>query len=227
MSRIAKFIAASGICSRRDAEILIHQGRVSIDGITITSPAINITSDNIVKLDGKLIKAPDRVRLWAYYKPQGLITTHKDTHNRDTVFENLHDLPRVISIGRLDINSEGLLLLTNNGDLARKFELPSNNIERTYKCRAFGNYKSLLSYQNKIVTINNIKYSFKSIKLIESSKISMNNWFEIVLTEGKNREVRKIFDYFKLDVNRLIRIKYGNFELGNLAVGEYREIINF
>jgi 23S rRNA pseudouridine2605 synthase len=268
MQRLAKAISNSGICSRREAEKLILAGEVKLDGQTIISPAINVNDQNVIEVSGKIINIRPRARLWAYYKPIGLITTHKDTHGRQTVFENLPNLPRVISIGRLDLNSEGLLLLTNNGDLARKFELPSNKFERTYKVRAYGDITNIMHYQESVIAtesveyppviasaakqsqaskvmpreiatlytkapsrndrvthqplvINKICYRPKSIKLIKAGRT--NSWFEVALTEGKNREIRKIFEYFGLQVNKLIRIKYGSFLLGSLKPGEYRE----
>ncbi len=237
MTRIAKLISNAGICSRRDAEILIRDGRVMVDDVIVRTPATCVMDTSIIKVYGRLINIHLKTRLWIYYKPVGLITTHKDTHGRDTIFENLPNLPRVISIGRLDINSEGLLLLTNNGDLARKFELPSSKIIRVYKVRAFGGYHSLLDYVNtqKTVIIGMIKYNIESIKLCDERinfqsqqnstyRKQTNSWFEVRLTEGKNREIRKIFEYFGLQVNRLIRIKYGEFELANLKPGECREI---
>jgi len=220
--RIAKIISNAGICSRRDAETLIISGKVKIDGVTIISPATLVTKENKIEVSGQLIQQNHAPRLWLYHKPVGLITTHKDTHSRATIFENLpKDLPRVISIGRLDLNSEGLLLLTNNGDLARSFELPSSNIERVYKVRAYGDPKSLLkNYEN--ITIDGMHYNPHSIILTQTN--GNNSWFEVILTEGKNREIRKIFDYFHLAVNRLIRIKYGEFILGDLKPNQCEEV---
>lgn len=223
MQRLAKVISNAGICSRRDAEELITQGLVKVDGIVINSPAINISENNKVEVQGKLLDRNQEIRLWLYYKPVGLITTHKDPQHRKTVFETIEGLPRVISIGRLDLNSEGLLLLTNNGDLARKFELPSNKIKRIYRVRAHGNPYSLLRSNCRDLKINNINYCLESIKLIQRN--TTNSWFEVVLTEGKNREIRKIFEYFNLQVSRLIRIQYGDFILGNLKPGEYTRLI--
>lgn len=228
--RIAKFIALAGICSRRQAEQLIAEGRVKIDGQVITSPAINIVKDNIVEVDGKKINAATEAKLWIYYKPVGLVTTHKDPQNRPTVFESLKlQLPRVISVGRLDINSEGLLLLTNNGELARKFELPENQLERVYKVRVFGNPQRLLNdisnCKANFIDIDGIIYRPKSIKLISlPSKNKSNFWFKVTLTEGKNREIRKIFAHYGLQVSRLIRIQYGTYKLDDLAPGEFREV---
>ncbi len=221
MQRLAKFISNAGICSRRDAEILIKNNEVQVNGIFVNSPAVKVDVDAIIQVSGKVVQQQTVPRLWIYYKPIGLIITHKDPYSRATVFENLSNLPRVISIGRLDLNSEGLLLLTNNGDLARKFELPSNKIERIYKVRAHGNPDRMLkNYRN--LNIGGVIYNPKSIKL--TKKLASNSWFEIVLVEGKNREIRRIFEYFGLIVNRLIRIQYGDFILGDLQTNDYREI---
>ncbi len=221
MQRLAKAISHAGICSRRDAEILIKNNQVKVDGIIVNSPASLVDKHNIIEVSDKIINQQQFPRLWIYHKPVGLITTHKDTHGRKTVFGNLVDLPKVISIGRLDLNSEGLLLLTNNGDLARKFELPTSKIERIYKVRAYGNPTRLLE-NNHNIKINQISYNPKSIKLIKLG--ATNSWFEVILEEGKNREIRKIFEYFGLIVNRLIRIKYGDFLLGNLQPNNYQEV---
>lgn len=219
MQRLAKFLSNAGVCSRRDAELLIQDRKVVVNGIIVDSPVTMVGEDDTIEVSGKVIIA-ERPRLWRYYKPAGLITTHKDTHGRETVFSSLAGLPRVISVGRLDLNSEGLLLLTNNGDLSRKFELPENKIERTYKVRAYGNPNLIRNYKN--IKIDEIYYNPKSIKLIRSG--GHNSWFEVVLTEGKNREIRKIFEHFGLTVNRLIRVKYGDFLLGDLQPNCYKEV---
>lgn len=222
MQRLAKFISNAGICSRRDAEKLILDGQVKVDGIIVTSPATNVDTDNQVEVSGSLITSSQKSRLWIYYKPVGLITTHKDPLSRKTVFEQLTGLPRVISIGRLDLNSEGLLLLANNGDLARQFELPSSKLKRVYHVRAYGNPDLLLKSNYKNLEIDGIFYNPQSIKLIK--KISSNAWFEVILFEGKNREIRRIFEHFGLKVNKLIRTEYGDFKLDNLKPNEYREV---
>ena len=220
--RIAKFIANNGICSRREAEKLIEQGVVSIDGNIINSPAVNITESNVIVVNGKTLNHAPNPRLWIYYKPVGLITTHMDPQGRTTIFETLQGkLPRVVSVGRLDINSEGLLLLTNSGDLARYYESPANKIERIYKVRVFGREKEL-NFQNQAIVIDGIKYHPKSIKLI--NKAAANSWYEVILTEGKNREIRKIFEHFGFEVSRLIRTSFGSYSLGNLNPGEFREV---
>lgn len=220
--RIAKFIASCGLCSRREAERWILDRRVSVDGEVIDSPALNVDENNVIKVDGKLAGTIPEVKLWAYYKPIGLITTHDDPQERPTIFQSLKSkLPRVISVGRLDINSEGLLLLTNNGELSRYFESPVNKIERTYKVRVFGRGREL-DIENKKITIDGINYRPKSIKLTQKS--GANSWYEVVLTEGKNREIRKIFEHFGFEVSRLIRTKFGKYSLGKMNPGEFTEV---
>ncbi|MGI4752774.1 MAG: pseudouridine synthase [Janthinobacterium lividum] len=222
MQRLAKLISNAGVCSRRDAEKLILDGQVKVDGVIVTSPATNVDIDNQIEVSGSLITSSQKSRLWIYYKPVGLITTHKDPLSRKTVFEQLTGLPRVISIGRLDLNSEGLLLLTNNGDLARQFELPSSKLKRVYHVRAYGNPDLLLKSNYRNLEIDGIFYNPQSVKLIKKS--FSNAWFEVVLFEGKNREIRRIFEHFGLKVNKLIRTEYGDFKLDNLKPNEYREV---
>ncbi|RYE06615.1 MAG: pseudouridine synthase [Rickettsiaceae bacterium] len=221
MERLAKVISKSGFCSRREAERLIIAGSVKVDGMIVNCFDIPVNSNcNIEVLGRSIATCLPESRLWTYYKPSGLITTHKDPQNRQTVFSSLKGLPRVISVGRLDLNSEGLLLLTNNGNLARHLELPKNKLVRTYKVRAYGNVEAIKKVQFPI-TIDKITYNPKSIKLTNHN--AKNSWFEVVLCEGKNREIRKIFEYFSLSVNRLIRTTYGPFQLDNLKPGQYYE----
>jgi 23S rRNA pseudouridine2605 synthase len=222
--RIAKFIAQSGFCSRRKAEEFIELQLVKVNGEIVTNPATHVTDADLIKIDGKLLKkVASQARLWLYHKPTGLITSHKDTHGRATVFETLpKDLPRVVSVGRLDLNSEGLLLLTNSGKLARYFELPENAIERVYKVRAYGDFDlKAIKEIEKGVVIDSVQYQPAKIEL---TKTGPNSWFEVILSEGKNREIRKIFSHFNLEVNRLLRIKYGFFALNDLKPGEVKEI---
>ena len=222
--RIAKFIARSGVCSRRQAEELILQQRVTVNGEVIESPAFNVEGNEKILIDGEKLPAQEQTRMWIYYKPSGLVTTHKDEHDRPTVFDNLPaGLPRVISIGRLDLNSEGLLLLTNSGELSRKLELPSNGWSRRYKVKVHGKLdKNKLSSLEQGIEIDGIRYG--SIKIEIESEQGTNAWLSVTLQEGKNREIRKVMKFIGLDVARLIRLSYGPFQLGSLKKGEVREI---
>jgi 23S rRNA pseudouridine2605 synthase len=223
--RIAKLISDRGHCSRRKAEELISLGIVFANGTKISSPSEKFSQDSEIIIDGKIIEIKqDAPKIWRYYKPVGLVTTHKDPQKRPTVFDNLPIKfeKKIISIGRLDINSEGLLLLTDSGEIARYFELPSSKIERSYKVRAFGRFNpKILKQIENGVEIEGIKYQSAKISCISSG--NSNHWFEITLTEGKNREIRKIFSYFGLEVNKLIRISYGQYQLENLKPGEMVE----
>ena len=222
--RIAKFIARSGVCSRREAEQLVLQKRISVDGVLIESPAFHVVGMEKILLDGEKLPQIEKTRLWLYHKPAGLLTTHKDTDDRATVFANLpDDMPRVISVGRLDLNSEGLLLLTNSGELSRKLELPNNGWKRRYKVRVHGFVnRNKLSELEKGVTIEGVTYG--PIKVEVESQKGSNSWLIITLSEGKNREIRKLMKSIGLEVARLIRISYGPFQLGNLKRGEVREV---
>lgn len=217
--RIAKVIARSGFCSRRDAEKIILEGRVKVDGEKINSPALNVLDEKIT-IDGKPISSKEASRLFLYHKPVGLVTSHKDEQGRATVFESLpKNLPRLISVGRLDLNSEGLLLLTNDGELARELELPSSNLKRVYRVRVFGKLPNFASLQNGI-EIEGVRYDKIDVKV---EKQSANSWLQVTLWEGKNREIRRVMAHFGLEVSRLIRISYGDYKLGNLKVGEVVE----
>jgi len=222
--RIAKVLARAGVCSRRDAEKLILAGRVAVDGKVLTSPAMNVAAGQSIKVDGKPLAQPEARRLWCFHKPRGLVTTHRDPEGRPTVFERLpKSLPRVISIGRLDVNSEGLLLLTNDGELARRLELPSTGWVRRYRVRVQGKPDAAkLAALAKGVTIDDVAYGPISADLDRQE--ASNAWLTVSLREGKNREVRKVMEHQGLMVNRLIRVAYGPFQLGNLAAGEVREI---
>lgn len=222
--RIAKRIARAGVCSRREAERLIESGLVVVNGKKIDSPALNVNEKDIIIVDGKPLEEKEPTRLWIYHKPQGLVTTHSDPENRPTVFQNLpKDIGRVISIGRLDLNSEGLLLLTNDGELARLFELPRTGLERIYRARAFGSItqEKLNKLQDGIV-VEGVKYG--AIDAILERDETKNAWIRVALREGKNREIRKVLAALGLKVNRLIRLSYGDFELGNLERGEIYEV---
>ena len=224
--RIAKTIARAGICSRRDAEKLIEQGLVSVNGTLITSPALNVSPEDIVTVRGKTLVAHEASRLWLYYKPLGLITSHRDEKERPTVFSALpKDLPRVISVGRLDLNTEGLLLLTNDGELARHMELPSTGWRRRYRARIYGPLTTdSIASLKRGVTVEGVKYGPVEIVPEKAEKQARNVWAMVSLTEGKNREIRKVLEYIDCRVSRLIRISYGPFQLGSLKPGELREV---
>lgn len=222
--RIAKAIARSGLCSRRDAERLIAEGRVKLDGETVTSPALNVTENNVIQVDGKALEARAPARLWRYHKPSGLVTTHKDERGRPTVFASLPpSLGRVVSVGRLDFNSEGLLLLTNDGEIARRLEMPAGGWVRKYRVRLFG--KVTQADLDKLATgttIAGVAYG-PIIADLERSK-GIHSWATVSLKEGKNREVKRVMESLGLKVARLIRVAYGPFQLGQLAQGQVEEI---
>lgn len=222
--RLAKYIARSGVCSRRAAEELIRQKRVSVNGEIIDTPAFNVNGNEKILIDGEKLPAIDKTRVWIYYKPVGLITSHKDEKERATVFDNLpEEMPRVISVGRLDLNSEGLLLLTNSGELSRKLELPSNGWSRRYRVKVHGRIsQEKFKELEKGITIDGITYG--SIKVEIDSEQGTNAWLTVTLQEGKNREIRKVMKFLGLDVARLIRVSYGPFQLGSLKRGEVREV---
>ena len=222
--RIAKVLARTGLCSRRDAERWIEEGRVAVDGKVLLTPAFVVTPGSIILVDGKPLKEPEPSKLWRYHKPAGLVTSHRDEKGRETLFDTLPpELGRVISVGRLDLNSEGLLLLTNDGELARKLELPSTGWIRRYKVRIHGTVEPerLVALENG-VTIEGVRYG--PIKAEFERQQGANAWCMMALTEGKNREVRRVFEYLGCTVNRLIRLSYGPFQLGALARGEVEEV---
>lgn len=222
--RIAKVLARAGVCSRRDAERLIAEGRVAVDGVKLTTPAFKVTPGAKIAVDGKPVKSPERARLWRYHKPKGLVTTHRDEKGRATVFEQLpNDMPRVISVGRLDYNSEGLLLLTNDGELARKLELPSSGWLRRYRVRVFGKLmQEDLDRLLRGVTIDGVEY--KPVEAKMDRQQGGNAWATIALKEGKNREVRRLMESIGVKVNRLIRVTFGPFHLGQLKEGQVDEV---
>jgi 23S rRNA pseudouridine2605 synthase len=222
--RIAKVLARAGVCSRRDAERLIADGRVSVNGKTLSSPALNVTVDDDIRVNGKQVAAAEPTRLWRYHKPSGLITTNHDPQGRASVFDNLPaTLPRVISVGRLDLTSEGLLLLTNDGELARRMELPATGWLRRYRVRAYGRTtQEALDALRDGVEVAGVRYG--PITALLEREQGANLWIAVSLTEGKNREVRKVLEALGLKVNRLIRIAYGPFQLGALASGAVEEV---
>ncbi|MDB5491349.1 MAG: Pseudouridine synthase, Rsu:RNA-binding S4:Pseudouridine synthase [Micavibrio sp.] len=222
--RIAKVMARAGLCSRRDAEVWIQAGRVSVNGAIIDSPALNVGPDDCIEVDGKKLPKAQKTRLFLYHKPTGLVTSARDEMGRDTIFDHLpKSLPRVISVGRLDLTTEGLLLLTNDGELSRHLELPTTGWKRIYRVRAFGDVtQDRLDALRNGVTVDGIRYG-KIDAHLESQK-GANCWLIFTITEGKNREVRKVLESIGLKVNRLIRISYGPFELRELPEGEVIEV---
>lgn len=222
--RIAKVMARAGLCSRRDAEGWIAQGRVRVNGKTLESPACVVGPGDRVEVDGKPLPGAQQTRLFLYHKPAGLVTTHKDEQGRKTVFDALPvETGRVVSVGRLDLNTEGLLLLTNDGGLARYLELPSTGWSRRYRVRVLGHVDEVrLKNLKRGITVDGIAY--KSIDAKLESGQGANKWLAVTLREGKNREVRRVMEALGLQVNRLIRVGYGPFELGKLAPGEVIKI---
>jgi 23S rRNA pseudouridine2605 synthase len=223
--RIAKAIARAGVCSRRDAEAMILEGRVSVNGKKLTSPALNVTESDDIRIDGKPLPAAERTRLFRYYKPRGLVTTAKDPQGRPTVFASLPEgMPRVISVGRLDLNSEGLLLLTNDGELARRLELPATGWIRRYRVRVHGEVdETQLKQLARGIEIEGVRYG--AVQATLDRKQGDNVWLTMSLTEGKNREIRKICGHFGWPVSRLIRVAYGPFQLGShLQPGDIEEV---
>ena len=222
--RIAKIIARAGVCSRRDAEKLIAERRVSLDGETVTTPGTRVGVHQVVCIDGRPLAEPEHARLWRYHKPTGLVTTHRDPEGRPTVFQALpKTLPRVVSIGRLDVNSEGLLLLTNDGALARRLELPAAGWTRQYRVRLFGKVSQTdLDRLAEGIAIDGVKYG-PVIADLERSK-GMYSWASVGIKEGKNREVKRLMEHLGLKVARLIRIRFGPFHLGQLEPGTVEEI---
>lgn len=214
--RIAKVIARAGVCSRRDAERLIAAGRVALDGEPLKSPAVNVAPDAHITIDGNPLPAREPLRLWRYHKPTDVVTTNRDPQGRPTVFDRLPaHLGRVLAVGRLDINSEGLLLLTNDGELKRRLELPATGWTRRYRVRVHGRVdpaqlKSLAGG----VSVSGIDYGPIQAEL--ERQTASNAWVSVSLKEGKNREVRRVMEHLGLSVNRLIRVAYGPFQLGNL-----------
>ena len=223
--RIAKVIARAGLCSRRDAERWIADGRVSVNGKVLATPAFTVGPDDKIVVDGRPLPVSEATRLFLYHKPVGLVTTARDEKNRPTVFERLPPgLPRVVSVGRLDLNSEGLLLLTNDGGLARYLELPANALKRRYRARVHGTVKpGHLARLAQGVTVEGMNYGPIEARM-EGAQSGANAWLAITLQEGKNREIRKVMAHLGLQVSRLIRTAYGPFELGSLPPGSAAEV---
>jgi 23S rRNA pseudouridine2605 synthase len=218
--RIAKVIARAGLCSRREAERLIEARRVAVDGDTIDSPALNVTPDQIITVDGEAIAKKQRAKLWRYHKPRGLLVAERDTHGRPTIYDHLPpNLPRVMPVGRLDLTSEGLLLLTNDGAVKRHLELPATGWLRRYRVRVFGDPdRDALAALKLGAKIEGVTYG-PIEATIDHKGAGRNAWLTVALREGKNREVRRVLGYLGLTVNRLIRVAYGPFQLGLLDEG--------
>jgi 23S rRNA pseudouridine2605 synthase len=221
--RIAKRLARAGLCSRREAERRIAEGRISVNGKTLESPAVTVTPQDEIIVDGKPLPDTEKTRLFIYHKTSGLVTTSKDEKGRPTIYDKLpEDLPRLISVGRLDMSTEGLLLLTNDGELARLLELPSNGWKRRYRVRVHGRLdEEKLKGLEKGITVEGVKYGPVEVSIDHEGT---NSWLTLSLREGKNREIRKLMESMGLKVNRLIRTAYGPFQLGKLPKGAVREI---
>jgi len=222
--RIAKVIARAGVASRREAERMIEAGRVAVNGKKIERAALNVTDTDKITVDGRDLKAPEPPRLWLYHKPTGLVTTNRDEQGRTTIFDELpEDLPRVMTVGRLDLNSEGLLLLTNDGALKRKLELPSTGWLRKYRVRIKGRpTDTTFEPLRKGLVVDGEKFQPMTVTLDRQQ--GANAWATVGIREGRNREVRRAMEAVGLSVNRLIRVSYGPFQLGTLKSGAVEEI---
>jgi len=222
--RIAKVIARSGICSRREAEVLVAQGRVDLDGRPVEEPGTKVRPGQRVTVDGEPLPALEPPRIWRYHKPRGLLTAARDPQGRPTIYDRLPPtLPRVMPVGRLDLNSEGLLLLTNDGGLKRRLELPATGWLRRYRVRVFGQVDpKALTRLAQGVTVDGVTYG--SVKARLDNQAGGNAWLTFALREGKNREIRKLCEFLGYRVNRLLRVAYGPFQMGALPEGEVEEI---
>jgi 23S rRNA pseudouridine2605 synthase len=222
--RIAKVLSRAGVASRREAERMITEGRVKVNGKTIDSPALNVTPTDKITVDGKPVGEPDPPRIWLYHKPAGLVTTERDEKDRPTVFDALPaEMPRVMSVGRLDINSEGLLLLTNDGAVKRRLELPSTGWLRRYRVRINGSVsEAKLDQLRAGITVDGVNYQPMIVTFDRQQ--GANAWLTVSIREGKNREIRRTMEAIGVAVNRLIRVSYGPFQLGNLEQGAVEEV---
>ncbi|MDX2210338.1 MAG: pseudouridine synthase [Sphingopyxis sp.] len=217
--RIAKLLARAGVGSRRDIERMIEEGRIALNGAIVTQPAPLLASLEGLTVDGNPVAKPVSTRLYRFYKPVGCLTAARDPKGRKTIYDVLpKDLPRLMPVGRLDFNTEGLLLLTNDGEFKRQLELPASGVERTYRARAFGEIsQAQLEDLVEGITIDGVRYGKIDANL--ERRTGRNQWVEMTLTEGKNREVRKVLEHFGLQVSRLIRTRYGPFDLAELPLG--------
>ena len=222
--RIAKHLSRAGVASRRDAEKMIAEGRVAVNGKRLDTPAVKVTDKDKITVDGKPIAAPQSPRIWLYHKPTGLVTTDRDEMDRETVYEALpDDMPRVMSVGRLDINSEGLLILTNDGGLKRKMELPATGWLRRYRVRIKGSVsEARLDELRAGITVEGMRYQPMDVTFDRQQ--GANAWLTVAIREGKNREIRRTMEAIGVIVNRLIRVSYGPFQLGKLKQGEVEEV---
>ncbi len=222
--RIAKLLARAGIASRREIERMIGDGRIALDGKTLDTPATILKSLNGVTVDGKPVKAPEATRLFLFHKPIGVLTTERDPKGRKTIYDVLpKDLPRLMPVGRLDYNTEGLLLMTTDGEFKRQLELPATGVERTYRARAYGNVtQAQLEDLMLGVEIDGMRYG--SINANMERRTGANMWIEMRLKEGKNREVRRVLEHLGLEVSRLLRTAYGPFILADLPIGQIGEV---
>ncbi|RDD60514.1 pseudouridine synthase [Ferruginivarius sediminum] len=222
--RVAKLIARAGICSRREAERLIEQGRVAVDGEPIDTPSLTLDDPGRITVDGERLPAPEPARLFRYHKPRGVLVAERDPHGRPTIYDRLpQSLPRVMPVGRLDVNSEGLLLLTNDGELKRRLELPATGWIRRYRVRVFGEVdEAALASLNAGITVEGVRYGPIEARL--DQRTGSNAWLTVALREGKNREVRRVMEHLGLKVSRLLRIAYGPFQLGAMRPDQVSEI---